>query len=90
MNTPNSAGKGTPEWWRVTFTPGTLTKVNRARRRFRCEGHIAPLPHFIQPGERYVRSSLPPDHPDINNDGWWHMRFCLSCCPAEFAREGES
>lgn len=73
-----------PDWWRVTFTPGALTKVNRARRRFQCEGHLADVPHFIDPGQRYVRTSLPPDHPEINNDSWWHMRFCMACCPVEF------
>ena len=73
-----------PDWWRVAFTPGTLAKVNRAHRRFRCEGHIADVAHFIEPGDRYVRSSLPPNHPDINNDSWWYMRFCMACCPMEF------
>jgi hypothetical protein len=75
-----------PEWWRVTFTQGALTKVNTARRRFRCEGHIADVEHFIEMGQRYVRTSLPPDHPEINNDAWWHMRFCMACCPVEFTR----
>lgn len=75
-----------PSWWRVVITHGALVKVNRARRRFRCEGHIADVAHFIEPGARYVRTSLPPDHPEINNDGWWHMRLCMACCPVEFTR----
>lgn len=75
-----------PEWWRVTFTHGSLNKVNRARRRFRCDGHIAHVRHFIEPGERYVRTSLPPNHSEINNDGWWRMRFCMACCPVEWTR----
>lgn len=82
-----SADYDAPEpWWRVTITFGALTKVNTARRRFRCEGHIAPVQHYIDPGQRYVRTSLPPDHPEINNDGWWHMRLCMACCPVEFTR----
>lgn len=71
-------------WWRVTITHGALAKVNTARRRFRCEGHLAPSTHFIEPGQRYVRTSLPPDNPEINNDTWWHMRLCMDCCPVEF------
>lgn len=70
-----------PSWWRVTFTHGSIVTPKRAMRRFRCDGHLADRQHHIEIGDLYVRTSLPPNHPEINNDGWWHMRFCLACCP---------
>lgn len=69
---------------RVVITHGAIVKVTSARRRFRCEGHLADRTHFIEPGERHVRTSLPPDHPEICNDTWWHMRLCLDCAPAKY------
>ena len=28
-----------------------------------------------------VTSSLPPNNPEICNDGWMHAAFCLDCAP---------
>lgn len=70
---------------RVSFTPGSIAGVVTARKRHRCQGHLSPDLHFIEPGERYVANALPPDHPEIGNRGWWHLRVCMSCCPAEYA-----
>ena len=55
-NQERSPDYDAPEpWWRVTITFGALTRVNTAQRRFRCEGHIAPVQHYIDPGQRYVQ-----------------------------------
>lgn len=68
---------------RVAFTPGSIQGVLTARKRHICQSHMADR-HYIDPGQQYVANALPPDHPDIGNVGWWHLRVCLDCCPAEF------
>lgn len=64
-----------------------------ARKRYRCDNqHCEPYPHgreslFIQPGDRYVLASLPPDT-DVGNTTWWHARFHVDCIePARADRE---
>lgn len=37
-----------------------------------------------------VASALPPDNADVGNTGWLHARFCMDCCPVEFASGGAS
>lgn len=69
---------------RVTKTHGALWGVVKARKPYPCDGHLADEKHFIKAGEQYVASALPPDHPEIGNDRWWHMRLCMDCCPVEF------
>ena len=56
-----------------------------ARKRHVCQNHLLDRDdrHYIEPGDRYIANALPPDHPDIGNPGWWHLRVCLDCCPAE-------
>lgn len=73
--------------YRVSTTCGSICTVKTARRRFRCDGHMASEQHFIEPGERYVRDDLPPNNPEIGNPTWWHARFCKDCCPERFAAE---
>lgn len=70
---------------RVIRTAGTLHRRATAQKRYRCDGHLYPERHYIEPGDLYIRSALPPDHPDIGNIGWWTHRFCMDCCPIEFA-----
>jgi hypothetical protein len=69
--------------YRTQITAGSIAKVVRARKRFACQGHLNPDRHYIEPGDRYVTSALPPHHSDIGNSGWWHLRVCLDCCPVE-------
>ena len=69
---------------RVTKTPGALYGVFRARKRYRCDGHMASERHWIEAGDTYVASALPPDDPDIGNVGWWHHRLCMECAPVEY------
>ena len=66
---------------RVSFTLGSISGVVTAQKRYRCSGHLYPSTHYIEAGQRYIANALPPDHPDIGNAGWWHMRVCLDCCP---------
>lgn len=68
---------------RVSFTPGSIQGVLTARKRHVCQNHLDTERHYIEPGDRYVANALPPDHPDIGNPGWWHLRVCLDCCPVE-------
>ncbi len=72
---------------RVSRTHGALYGMAVARRRYRCDGHMASERHWIEAGEPYVASALPPDHPDIGNIGWWHHRFCMECAPEEYATD---
>lgn len=69
---------------RVTITHGSLTGKRTARRRYRCDGHLADKRHWIEQGAEYVAQALPPDHPEIGNTGWWHARYCMECCPEEY------
>lgn len=74
----------TPYRPRVAFTPGSIAKVVTARRRYVCGNHLSHVEkHYIEPGQRYVANALPPEHPDIGNDRWWHLRVCVDCCPIE-------
>ena len=69
---------------RVSFTSGSIQGVVMARKRHVCGNHLSGVQrHYIEPGDRYVANALPPDHPDIGNPGWWHLRVCLDCCPVE-------
>ena len=70
-------------WPRVASTPGALYgQPRRSTKRRRCHGHLVD-PHFIAAGDLAIWSALPPDHPDIGNDGWWHSIFCTRCAPVE-------
>lgn len=75
---------------RVSFTPGSIAGVVTANKRHRCDGHLADERHWIEPGDRYVANALPPGNSDIGNAGWWHLRVCMACCPAEYAPERAS
>jgi hypothetical protein len=68
---------------RVAFTPGSISGVVVARKRHVCQSHLEPERHYINPGDRYAANALPPDSDDIGNVGWWHLRICLDCCPAD-------
>jgi hypothetical protein len=66
---------------RTSATPGAIYRAPKvSRRRRRCSGHLAE-PHWIEVGDLVVHSSLPPNNPDIGNEGWWHAAFCLDCAP---------
>ena len=69
---------------RVTKTSGALYSVPRvSKRRRRCDGHLTER-HWIEKGDLVVWSSLPPDNPEIGNEGWWHAAFCVAtCAPAD-------
>lgn len=74
---------------RVAFTPGSIAGVLVARKRHVCGGHLASERHYIEPGQRYVANALPPDHPEIGNPGWWHLRVCMDCCPERYVPPAE-
>lgn len=67
---------------RVARTPGALyaDEPAIARKRRRCDGHLAE-PHWIEPGDPIYHCALPPNHSDIGNTGWWHSTFCADCAP---------
>jgi hypothetical protein len=68
--------------YRVSRTSGALYGYpRRAQRRRRCDGHLADR-HWIEVGDLYVSSALPPDTDDIGNPNWWHANYCLYCAPA--------
>ena len=71
--------------YRVVRTRGALYSVAVSAKRRRCDGHMASERHWIEAGDRYVASALPPDHSDIGNVGWWHHNFCMECAPIEYA-----
>jgi len=59
---------------------GALYSIQVARKRYRCEhgGYECPGVYpicsgWIEPGERYVRASLPPGS-DMGNTSWWTLR----------------
>lgn len=57
----------------------TLRTTQRASRRYLCEwpyhtdGEVCRRP--IEPGELYVRASLPPGAEPNYGEGWWMMRY---------------
>ncbi len=73
---------------RVRMTDGSIHGVATARKRHRCDGHLTDRAdrHFMEPGERYVASALPPAS-SIGNTRWWHARFCADCAPVEYAEQ---
>lgn len=68
---------------RVVFSLGQLASAVTARRRHRCDGHLALDRHDIEPGEKYVRAALPP-HSELGNETWWSSKLCLDCAPAAY------
>ena len=74
-------GDTAQDLYRTAATPGALYGVTTARKRRRCDGHLNPERHFIEPGEQYMASALPPGNSDICNDGWLHAHFCMDCAP---------
>ncbi len=59
-----------------------INRWRTARRRYLCDSRAAvyplPCPRFIEAGERYVVSTLPP-WAEIGNGRWWRMRLCSEC-----------
>lgn len=69
---------------RVSLTPGSITKVVTARRRYVCGNHLSGVEkHYVEVGDRHVSNSLPPNNSEIGNEYWWYLRLCLDCCPVE-------
>jgi hypothetical protein len=68
----------------VTASRGAIYGVVTAQKRYHCSGHLNHNYHYIEKGERYVASALPPHDPEVNNDRWWHLRLCRNCCPIEY------
>jgi hypothetical protein len=52
--------------------------VRTARRTHRCETNSYACTRTIQPGEKYVYSSLAPGS-DVGNTNWWHAACCAAC-----------
>ena len=59
-----------------------LRTYRTARIRKLCDGDVYQPYHFIEPGERYLRTSIPP-HGDLGNDRWWTITTCKSCMTPE-------
>lgn len=76
--------------YRVARHHGAIYGRLTARKRFRCNGHLNPAGHWIEPGDWYIASALPPNDPDIGNTGWWHHRLCMECAPVEYTEAGGS
>ena len=74
---------------RVMLTPGSIAGLVTAERRHVCDGHLASERHYIESGQQYLATALPPDNPDVGNRRWWHHRLCLDCCPAEYDQRPE-
>ncbi|HML52398.1 MAG TPA: hypothetical protein PKD84_13460 [Propionicimonas sp.] len=71
---------------RITRTREALYGYFVARKRYLCNGHLTTR-HYIEPGQEFINSALPPGS-DIGNTRWWHARYCLDCCPIEYAPRG--
>lgn len=52
--------------YRVLFTAGSLSGTAIARKRRRCDGHLNPERHFIEPGQRWFEE---PDADEVVGDG---------------------
>lgn len=56
-----------------------LKSEHVARQRFKCEWpYHTPgeqCDRMIEPGDRYVRASLPPGAEPNEGTGWWTMRY---------------
>lgn len=57
------------DYQRVIRHVGALYGVTKAAsRRYRCDGHLTFGAHrWIEEGQSYVVSALPPDDPDVGN-----------------------
>ena len=72
----------------IASSEAIYSALRRARRRRRCDGHLADR-HWIEPGDLVVASALPPGSNDIGNERWWHAWYCADCWPEPVAG-GES
>lgn len=59
-----------------------LKSYHTARIRKYCEDTHRPPFHHIEPGERYLRTALPPNS-ELGNEHWWTMNICKSCMTPE-------
>lgn len=57
-----------------------LRAYRTARKPHRCDMHGCR--RTVQPGERYLRCSLPPGG-DLGNVGWWSLNVCGPCMSDE-------
>ena len=63
----------------------TIITGRRARKPYRCENEYPPSDAFlyghpdIKIGDPYVRIALTPQDQEINNTGWWTVRYCQPC-----------
>lgn len=58
---------------------GALRTYRTARTAKRCDMHLCF--NRIQPGERYLRTSLPPLVDVNSSEHWWSMNICGECAP---------
>lgn len=66
---------------RISPTHGALYgDLHPAAKRRRCDGHLSD-PHWIEVGDLFIWSALPPNNNDIGNTGWWHAAYCHDCAP---------
>ncbi|MEU5945115.1 hypothetical protein ABZ793_06080 [Micromonospora sp. NPDC047465] len=49
-----------------------------ARKTHRCGSETGKCHTTIQPGDRYLLASLPPDS-EMGNTDWWHLKVCRGC-----------
>ena len=59
-------------------TSSTAIVMRRARIPKRCA-----CGRTIERGERYLRHTLAPNHPDVGNVGWWDAIECRKCVKPE-------
>lgn len=61
-------------------SPEAIHTTHTASKRHRCEASpcTSGPSGWIEPGDRYVLSKLPPNS-DIGNTTWWRARFHDGC-----------
>jgi len=50
-----------------------------ARKRHNCDGINLDCAGIIEPGTRYLRSSLPPNDGEVGKVGWLNNAYCPPC-----------
>lgn len=56
-------------------------QIRTARKRHHCETNSYACVRTIEPGDRYIYSTLPPNS-ELGNETWWTARTCAACAVA--------